>query len=485
MSSRAIWLPQSILLCGMLLRVLAWVATPYQLANDNHFAPVQIIVEQHRLPRADECWSCYQPPLYYTLAAASLMATQQVAMWFTDDQERLYVAGRKAVQFVSTVAGCATLLVCWLVLRRVPGVAPTEQAIALGFVAFLPRHIHMSAMATNDALAYLMASLAVWAAIRAYESGWRIARVCIAGMLAGAAVLAKAYGLVTALCIVLTIAAWSVNPLRRTSMAARLRPAALAALSATIVGIWPTVFNLANYGRLHVDNFELLPTGLRNQPPGSIKGIDFVSFRLPSLLQHPWSHVSHLNSYWTALYARLWFDSAGTQNTLVISSEWQQHRARISSRTWSPGTARGLALRDYVESDTPADFRRVAVGSYLVGLPLTAAVLAGFALLLLRAHREFMPALLCVHFVGCLAIPLVQTLRLPTISTMKAEFTFNCLTSIPVFVVALLAALGIGWRRGLTIGLALALSGLLILDAAYIYVEYARSGTVFGDVFGG
>ena len=198
----------------------------------------------------------------------------------------------------------------------------------------------MSAMATNDALAYLLAALAVWAALRAHESGWRPARVCIAGGLAGAAVLAKAYGLVTAFCVVATCAAFSVYALRGTPWVARFRPALLAALCAVAVGVWPTVFNLMNYGKLHVDNFELLPTALRNQPPGAVERIDFVSFRLPSLLRHPWSHVSHLDSFWTALYARLWFDSAGTQNTLLLSSEWQEHRARINSRSWPTGTAR-------------------------------------------------------------------------------------------------------------------------------------------------
>src|SRR5262245_46287022 len=297
MNTRAAWLPQAVLLCGMLLRVLAWAATPFQLANDNHFAPVEIIVEQRRLPRAEECWSCYQPPLYYTLAAGTFVATKQVAGWFVEGEERRYVAGRKAVQVISTAAGCATLVVCWLVLRRVPDIDPVEQAVALGFVAFLPRHIHMSAMATNDALAYLVAALAVWAAIRAYESGWRPSRVCTAGALGGAAVLAKAYGLVTAGSVVLAIAAFSAIARRGMRLVERFRPAALAVLCAVLVGVWPTVINLVNYGRLHVDNFELLPTGLRNQPPGAIEKIDFVSFRLPSLLQHPWSHVSHLDSF--------------------------------------------------------------------------------------------------------------------------------------------------------------------------------------------
>jgi hypothetical protein len=484
MHFRAARLPQIVLLCGMLVRLLAWAATPYALANDDHFAPVQIILEQNRLPRAEDCWSCYQPPLYYVIAAAVFRATYDVAGWLSGSGERGYAVARKAVQFISTVAGSATLYVCLLVLRRGPPLSSLEQALALGFVAFLPRHIHMSAMATNDSLAYLFAALAVWATLRAHESGWHSARVSLAGALAGAAVLAKAYGLVTMFCIVGVVILFSAIAARGARLADRLRPALLISACAILIGVWPSVFNVVNYGKLHVDNFDTLPTALRNQPPGAVERIDFLSFRLLALLDRPWSHVSHLDSFWTAIYSRLWFDSAGTQNTLLLSPEWQTHRALINSQTWPPGTARGIALRDYADSDTPADFRRVAIASYLLGLPLVAVTLVGFALLLRRAPRDFPAALLTLHFAACLLIPVIQTLRLPNISAMKAEFMFNNLTSIPFFVAGVIAVFSGGWRRGLTIGLTSILLGLLACDGAYVYIEYARSEQMLPDVSG-
>ncbi len=63
---------------GVFLRFAMFSALPYtQFANDveGHLAYVQYIVDNHAIPAADDCWTCYHPPVYYTVAAPSLVVS--------------------------------------------------------------------------------------------------------------------------------------------------------------------------------------------------------------------------------------------------------------------------------------------------------------------------------------------------------------------------------------------------------------------------
>lgn len=59
---------------GLLLRVGYVQDTFYdQRGHDvgGHLHYVKIIAEEHRIPASDDCWTCYHPPVYYTLAAGA------------------------------------------------------------------------------------------------------------------------------------------------------------------------------------------------------------------------------------------------------------------------------------------------------------------------------------------------------------------------------------------------------------------------------
>lgn len=63
---------------GVFLRFAMFSALPYtQFANDveGHLAYIQYITDNLAIPAADECWTCYHPPVYYTVAAPSLIAS--------------------------------------------------------------------------------------------------------------------------------------------------------------------------------------------------------------------------------------------------------------------------------------------------------------------------------------------------------------------------------------------------------------------------
>lgn len=469
MRGRPAWLTYLVLALGVLLRLGLALAWPADAAYDDHYEPVRVIRTQHRLPDASDCWECYQPPLYYLVSAGVGAAAERVVPGAATRPEGV---GRVALQAVSLVAGCATLVLCVLIFRRFAALARFE-ALALALVAFLPRHVYMSAMATNDAFTWLLATAAIHAALRAHAAAWNPRPTLIAAALAGGAVLSKGYGWVTV--AALLGSAWLClgrAPGIPTS-GRRARPLLLMTLTALAVGIWPTVRNLYTFDRLHVDNFDLRDSPMRFQPPESRRALSLTSFRLPALLRHPWLHVSHADSFVTELYGRLWFDYEGFKTSLAPYAPWQRLWNRCAQAYPQWNRPRWDMLLHYAADEVPPRLRPVAWAGYLAGLPLTAAVIAGAALALRRLGRDFPLTLLLIHFVLAACVPLVQTLRVPHFSAMKAAYALSGVSTAPVLLALLLAVLPAGrGRKAAVAGLTLALAAIAAADFRFLYLMH-------------
>lgn len=493
-----------VLLVGVLLRVVLGALTPPHLAYDNHFEPIDVLLGEGRLPKADDCWQCYHPPLFYVISAVVFRSTAGISRSLSGQPDdpplvqraelRAQAAGHKAVQFVSVVAGSVTLYVCLLIVRIACRPTPRVEALAVALPALLPQHIYMSAMVTNDALTYLMASLAIYAVLRAHAAGWPLGRSALAGALGGACVLSKAYGLLTALLVVASPVLAAVGKKRPlpTPLSSIWRAVLAAAVACVLTGMWPAARNLALYGRPHVDNFELYDTGMRTMPPGSVGAIDFFSLRLISLMKQPWVHSAHVNSFWTELYARFWFDYEGLTVTLRQSREWAAHRGQVFQNRVAWTRQAWNELLRWTPADVPADFASAARLGYLAGLPLTLAVLGGALAAARRAWGELPAALLVLHLLGCLFIPMFQTLRMPCFAAMKAAFALSALSSAAACLAFLLEALR-GWaaqpapagaaaprwirrRAALVVELLMWLGvlGVLCANLLYVAAQYAR-----------
>lgn len=549
------WLPLSVLLVGTMLRLGLTIATPPDLAYDDHFEPIQRLMRTGHLPRPEHCWQCYQPPAFYVSGALAYhlgAATGRIGGQDAAGADRF---GRKTVQLLSCLAGCLTLWVCAWTLRElkrargesgetaVPqqlvsassasrlsasgespeeqlseqrGCSPAIEAAALALAAFLPQHIYMSAMITNDALAHLACALAIWAALRAHRLGWPLHASMLTGLFAGLAVLCKAYALTTVAAVwgslgLFTVLAWirrrgsaqtatkGGKTSRRASSARSGRntdrarggvgavdtfggglrsvpPAALVVVivMTVLVGVWPGARNLALYGRPHIDNFDLFRTGMHTMPPGSVSAVRLASFKLGDLLAYPWVHARHVSSFWTQLYARYWFDYEGLAVTLPQSRAWAEHwQMTIGSRGW---TREGwAALLSWRPGDVPGDLVPVARVAYLAGLPLALAVVAGAALAAFWVGRDFARTLLLANLFACLSVPLFQTLRLPFFAAMKSAFTLGALSSAAALLVLVLWSLR-GWLRSVAAGvLGLALLAVLGTNVAFIAIQFGRT----------
>lgn len=523
-SRRTIAPSTAVLIAGCLLRLALAVIAPTRWAYDDHFEPIKFLLREHRLPLATDCWECYQPPLYYLVAAGPYAAVESATtrLSATTNPGRLAAAiAEKAVQLLSVLYGCATLWLSRRILRAalplavpatVPGIhvarassarSPRHEALALSVIAFLPQHIYISAMATNDALTQFLATVAIYIAIlAAARTGWReISCWVLVGVVCGLAVLTKAYGWVTPAAIAISLVSAARLSRARTTGALEtsiasdltrdipnnpestpattpsfeppntttrraLAHASIVLAVALAVAIWPNVRNLRQYGRAQVDNFDFFQTPMRFQPPGSFRDTEFLSFHPLALWEKPFLHTSHVRSFWTEMYARFWFDYEPI-HTLSMYPPWLKLHGRAERAVPQWDQRRWNYILNYAPADVPMDMAWIGRISYLAALPLTLLLFAGLLASLrigvsartpestapigdgmpsiaganpIQATSAFAIALVASHLVLSLCIPVFQTLRLPHFSAMKAAFALGGLSSVPVLVALALAA---------------------------------------------
>jgi hypothetical protein len=498
-----------VLIAGCVLRAALALFLPGQFSYDDHVTPMRLWLDRGALPRAEDCWSCYQPPLYYAVSLPVYYVARDLARAAGYPPRAIDPVSSDALQWVSVLAGCATLYVSLLILRRVLRLSEWQAALALSLIAFLPQHVYMSAIVTNDAWTYLVATLAIYSAVRSQQAGWPLLGCLATGALAGACVLSKAYGVMTAAAIGLTLVvaatvAW-LGPRAASTPGEAARPAGAKApvkgsveppgprwrgnprlgvpaaavivpCVAVAIGMWPAVRNLQLYGRPHVDNFDFFSGPMLSEPPGSVSAIDFASLRLVELLRHPWVHPRHLDSFWTEIYARAWFDYEGFSLTLPMDPSYAA-RFRTMAPTdptrWTRGT--WLSLMAAAAEHPPLRFAPGARIAYVAGLPLALGLIAGFVVALRRIGADFGATLLSIHALACAAVPIVQTLRLPVFSAMKPAFALGAISSLPFLMAVLLLALPRGTRRivGATLWAAVAavaLSDVLFVAAVAHYI---------------
>lgn len=481
---RAYWTSYAVLSIGIALRIALTVATPARLAYDDHIPPIDIIANEHRLPLPAECWECYQPPAYYMVAAAAFGLTGSACKAAGSTEQIAANRAKKAVQFLSTLAGCATIWLCLLILRIPTRRPPMVEALALGCAAFLPQHIYMSAMVTNDALTYFVATIAVYAILRASTRNWPIGGCALSGALAGLAILCKAYSIMTAVALVGALLLRRNDkppePPRKkrdtgTPHRSQLAPIAAFTAACLAVGIWPSVRNLAHYNKLHVDNFDMFQTAMQSQFPGSRDDIEFTTFRFPSLVKHPWVHLSHVNSFWTELYGRYWFDYEGIPISLSVSREWRDHIRSLritSAQRTREDWQRALS---WEAGAVPAMLHTSAVASYFAGLPITLLLLLGLLVSLGRLRSSASASIHALHVPACILVPLVQVWRLPFMSAMKAAFTLNAVASGPWLIAEALERIPAKARPivGSLVGLCLLV--LLVANVAFIFYMAQRA----------
>lgn len=171
------WWLFAILFAGLVLRLTYFYATPYNArANDvdAHVEYVQWILDHHSIPRVEDGWEFFQPPLYYAVSAVfggigkAVVHTRAALLWM--------------LQFEGLLMSVVMLfLSVWIGSLLFPAEKQAEPRRAgrrwyvlfISLVATSPILIASAAKINNDVLIQLLSFLAVGFLVRFWQTGHR------------------------------------------------------------------------------------------------------------------------------------------------------------------------------------------------------------------------------------------------------------------------------------------------------------------------
>ncbi len=263
-----------------------------------HIAYIRYIQEHHCLPRADEGWEMFQPPLYYLLGAALL---GMFSLSVTQD------GGVMALRVMGLVIGIAHFVLVWASLRLLFPGERAKPGWGLLLAAALPPMLYLSQYISNEALAATLVSACVYLTLRALKRGglsWKLSAGL--GLCLGAALLTKATALLV-VPVVFGALLWKtwLTPQSGISHSAFCIPRLALALGVSvIVCAWHYARLWARYGDPFIGVWDPRLGFLWWQDDGYRTTAFFLRFG--TVLLHPW--FSSFQSFGDGIYATLWGD---------------------------------------------------------------------------------------------------------------------------------------------------------------------------------
>jgi len=406
-----------LIICGVSLRVLlCWVNPPVN-AFDNHFDPIFWIMKYGTIAPKDALWQSYHPPVFYFLSAM----VGKMALYFGVPVSLI----PKILQFIPCLYASLTLVIIYLILEKMP-LSLFSRWCALGIICFLPRHIYAAAMHSNDMIAVLGVTLSLYLLLLAREHEFIYTWVGVAGVVIVGTIFTK-------------YTAFVVLPLAFVTYAsAFFQKPSLSYKKLCLAGIFLVVIPLSSLGSYCYVNQKTygspLPWNVAMLDPAktqvkSDNGINFFDFRPWTTISTPLLTPSNINSFWTLIHGRMWFDLEPkfVYFTDHDKSGWKRYYQWLRGEaSWSTQQFLNRKCR--------------VIGSSLIAIglvPLLMAV-AGVILLLKKSmtckegpnYLLLFPLLFAANAAGIVAL----SLRAPVFSAIKAQYFLNSLSAFAVFI---------------------------------------------------
>lgn len=390
-----------ILLVGIALRIAVFFTSPPNNSYDDHLEAVVNTISALEVPSRVEpwaCWECYQPPLYYWVS--SLAA--KISANFTDD-----AGAWKIVQSLSLLSSVLTLLLTYIALKLI--LPKNEHLLAiylcLAIISILPRAIYSSAMTTNDSFleASVITALVGFLLIikRSSLSHFGLLMILIGTL---SACWIKQSGLILTVPMIALIFTIQTNKWRP-GIALEKRTIVFILFFVLIIAVSDEIWRTAKTGIFLVSNQQYYDYAI-SQPPGSLSNVSFFNIQGRELFNNVFMTSETLDSFWTELLARLWFDYERrffpVNNTAIVTGQF----------------------------------------SYIIGAIVTSFLVITSVNYIFRKPYDTTKLILLFFGLAFLTVPILQTIRYPYFSSMKAAFI---LPGLP----AVLCLMGLGAARWL------------------------------------
>ena len=416
------WIAAGILgLAGIALRVHNAIHYPPDWGFDASFnwRYIYRLTRSWALPDPSAGWSTGDPPLYFYLGGAVMRASK----WAGNLN-----AAMVAIPLISTLAGLAVVALAVALVRRADPLNPTRALLAGALLLFLPAHIQMSAMVSEEMLVALLTSIVLFAVappVLADSDRARALRRAIgAGFAGGLAILTKLTGV---LALVAAGGAYALEGWRHRSWRAAAGPVTVMVAVAVAVGGWYYARNRIEYGYFQP---HALPAHelMFSMPPGERDLGDYLRVPLATWTDPQLLNPDLLRSVWGSTYATVWFDGhrfflprdddrvrrLGTATLLLAllpTLAFAVGLTRGARRALRPGPSidrplllmTGLTLAGYAFYTWRNPWFAVVKGTSLLGLSLPFAFYASEVLERWTRDRT-LRAVLCWLLLGALAI---------------------------------------------------------------------------------
>lgn len=405
------------------LRVLLFLSNPPLNAFDNHFEPIFLIMKYGSIPAKDACWQCYQPPVFYCISA--MIGKLAVKMGTTFPQLL------KFLQFICCLYGILTVGIIYLILRKIQ-LSEFSRLFAFGTICFLPRHIYMSAMNSNDTITYLFVAICIYLLIITIERKFSLVSLLVLSLAITITLYSK-YTSFVVLPIVLTvflIAFHNLSPANRKKYVIMSLLTFLIPLSFLSTSLF---YNIKNYG-------SPLPWNLKIKDPNASQprdkgGVNYFSFKPWESIKNPILVPRKLNSFWTIIYSRMWFDMEPKFIYFMDSntSYWQHYYCWLRGEEKFPEDNPSMSELAILEGSGlitlglfPLLFFIIGIYRYLKGLRNDLTKYNWME----STKMSIFPVLLISNTLIIVAI----TLKLPVYCSMKASYFLNSMPAFAIFL---------------------------------------------------
>jgi 4-amino-4-deoxy-L-arabinose transferase-like glycosyltransferase len=405
------------------LRVLLFLSNPPLNAFDDHFEPIFLIMKYSTIPAKDACWQCYQPPVFYWISA--MIGKLAVRMGATVPQLL------KFLQFICCLYGILTVGLIYLILHKIQ-LSEFSRLFAFGTICFLPRHIYMSAMNSNDTITYLFVAICIYLLIITIERQFSFVSLLVLSVAITITLYTK-YTSFVVLPIILTVFSLAFYNLPSANRKKYIISVLLTFLIPLSFLSTSTFYNIKNYK-------SPLPWNLKIKDPNASQprdkgGVNYFSFKPWESIKNPILVPGKLHSFWTLIYSRMWFDMEPKFIYFIDknTSYWKHYYGWLRGEEKYPGDNPSMSDLTILEGSAlitlglfPLLFFLMGIYRYLRGLRndfnksnwMESSKMSIFLVLLIS------------NTIGIVAI----TLKLPVYSAMKASYFLNSMPAFAIFL---------------------------------------------------
>jgi len=404
-----------ILLLSTILRIN--LAIVNRDANDDHLFVARLIMQEKRLPGMNECWECFQPKLFHYLLS---IIFQILGIEIKDVEFQIILT-----QLLNVFMGIVFILIVWVFLNSLTFENELLKIMAFSLVAFNPDLIGINAQATNDTLAILLGTLAIYAAwifLKQERSIYLLASIIFVSL----GITTKSNIFITAVGIQLALLVKAFTKKQRFIFfrAALFLPGVLVILFLNPISQY--LSNYRNFGSVVGMNMEEQPIPDLFEKsyvarPGIVSIQDgFFTFKYVGLLEYPRltngfeGYPAHRTSLWTQIYARA---------NSVHFANWPV--------SWGAKGNENFTLTRAIFI-----FALLPVAMLLIGAVIS---LTDFLITLMRRSIDSLQimdyGLFDVVFWSYVGFIILYSLKYRDFSVMKAIFIYPAMLSFPLFFI--------------------------------------------------